>query len=88
MRVEIDERQLTEMQHLIELYPNGTHAVISEDPIGRGAWAFDGRGLLELIRLARLGLWAERHAIPAIRKYPCQVCYAPDSLAAIPKESQ
>jgi hypothetical protein len=53
-----------------------------------GAFSFED--MVELIRLARLGLWAEKHGIPAIRweDKRCGRVYGPlgEALAALPKE--
>lgn len=55
---------------------------------------FDEYEVKELIRLARLGLWAEQHAIPALRRYELHKLVSvdtgeasypvQDALAAIP----
>ena len=55
--------------------------------------------LLELIRLARLGIWAEKHAIPALEHYESAhydhrnfACFsdpvATDALAATPEQKE
>lgn len=51
----IDEEWLRSCEEMMRLHPDGTHAVFS----GRrnhGAWMLDESSILELIRLARIGL--------------------------------
>lgn len=61
----MDEAKLDEISETMRLYPNGTHAVMAEGAT-RGAWMLDAIALGELVRLARLGLWAEQFGIPAV----------------------
>ena len=58
----IDEKSLD------ELLAKG----LANAPLTRGD--FPSIRVAELVRLARLGLWAEKHAIPAMKGTPCQSC--------------
>lgn len=44
----------------------------------------------ELVRLARLGLWAEKHGVPALEEVEatCGACSTADALAALPTEKE
>lgn len=62
----IDDKRLDSIDEMTRIHPNGTHAIVAgAAPVG--AWMLDSDVLSELISLARLGLWAERHGIPALK---------------------
>lgn len=62
----IDEKNLDALEELVRLHPNGTHAVFVEGKT-HGAWSLDSEVLGELVRLSRLGLWAENQGAPTIK---------------------
>ena len=63
----VDEKKLDEIEEMVCMHPKGTHAFFSETQ-SHGAWLLDADILNELIRLARLGLWAEKHGVPTLRE--------------------
>ena len=87
----INDEQLNTMNQVLELHPNGTHAIIVDTELATlKSWMLTGETLRELIGLAKLGLWAKEHAIPALQweDNRCGKVYGPlgDALAALPKE--
>ena len=64
----IDEKFLEGLADVMRIHPSGTHVVFVEKK-NHGAWTLDAERLAELIRLARLGLWAEKHGVAAVKIY-------------------
>lgn len=76
----IDEKRLDELDQ--ETCPLG---------VGMGSRK-DQQEMYELIELARLGLWAEKHAIPALQSTETHLRGEPEckvvmALSALPKET-
>ena len=51
----INEEGLNALEEVMNLHPNGTHAVFVEKKL-EGAWMLDSEIFKELIRLSRIGL--------------------------------
>lgn len=94
----ITEQLLSELAETMELYPSGTHAVFVESKPEK-AWMLHAQYLKELIRLARLGIWAEKYAIPTFKdghNWACSCCdsndtvttHCDDALAQLPKQGE
>ena len=62
----IDEKKIELIEELMRLHPGGTHSIMVDSGNYPG-WTLYGEVLQDLCRLARLGLWAEQHAIPALK---------------------
>ena len=87
----INEKRLDEiLQH------RGIHLDITRTPVGASVNTKNDAESLELIRLARLGLWAEKHGIPTLQEYTDEAMftqghglnfedYAKEALSALPK---
>lgn len=61
----IDEKRLSQFK---VVYKTSGHGDEAPHICDEGAY-YDRRGLDELLRLARLGLWAEKHGVPAAKQY-------------------
>jgi hypothetical protein len=91
----IDEKRLASVEQMLELHPNGTHAIFTNRATApEAAWTLDGDFLRDILRLARLGLWAEKHqsaitgALRMTISEKWDVDRAHQALAALPKGAE
>ena len=71
----IDSEKLDSIEFLLRSHSDGSHVIFVEGK-SHGAWTLTGSVLLEMCRLARLGIWAEQHG--AFLLNAAQDLYRPD----------